>query len=153
ADPDDAEDATQEILIKVVTNLASFRGESAFSTWAHRVAANHLLTTRQRRAEQAGLSFEVMAGAGRHAPPAPPPAPPSSPEAAALIAEVRITCTLGMLLCLDRGHRLAYLLGEVLDLSGEEGAEVLGITPEGFRKRLSRAREDLLAFMRGRCGV
>jgi RNA polymerase sigma factor (sigma-70 family) len=39
--PDDAADATQEILMKVVTRLASFRGESAFRTWVYRIAVNH----------------------------------------------------------------------------------------------------------------
>ena len=38
----DAEDAAQEILIKVMTRLSSFRGESSFSTWVFRIAVNHL---------------------------------------------------------------------------------------------------------------
>ena len=41
--PADAEDATQEILIKVVTHLSQFRGDSSFKTWMFRVATNHLL--------------------------------------------------------------------------------------------------------------
>jgi RNA polymerase sigma factor (sigma-70 family) len=56
--PADAEDAAQEILVKVVTHLDSFRQESAFSTWVYRVAANHLLTTRKRLAEKQTSSFE-----------------------------------------------------------------------------------------------
>ena len=36
--PQDAQDNTQEILIKVMTNLSSFRGESAYGTWAYRIA-------------------------------------------------------------------------------------------------------------------
>src|SRR5688572_27185757 len=47
--PADAEDATQEILVRVVTHLGGFRGESAFTTWVYRVAVNYLLTTRKRR--------------------------------------------------------------------------------------------------------
>jgi RNA polymerase sigma factor (sigma-70 family) len=42
--PAEAEDATQEILVKVVTRLDSFRGESRFTTWVYAVAANHLRT-------------------------------------------------------------------------------------------------------------
>src|SRR2546429_5911062 len=56
--PDDAADATQEILIRIVTHLGTFRGESAFMTWAYRVASNYLLTVRKRRAEQEELTFE-----------------------------------------------------------------------------------------------
>ena len=40
---DDAADATQEILVKVLTRLSTFQGQAAFTTWVHRVAVNHLL--------------------------------------------------------------------------------------------------------------
>src|SRR3972149_7555755 len=56
--PSDAEDASQEILLKIITHLGTFRGESSFSTWMYRVAANHLLTMRKRRAELRAVSFE-----------------------------------------------------------------------------------------------
>ena len=46
--PSDAEDAAQEILLKIITRLSTFRGESAFTTWMYRVAINHLLTLRRR---------------------------------------------------------------------------------------------------------
>src|SRR5437762_1736338 len=59
-DPTDAEDATQEILIRVVTGLATFRGDSAFKTWVYRVASNHLLTARKRRAEQMHESLDAL---------------------------------------------------------------------------------------------
>ena len=45
--PSDAEDASQEILLKIITHLGTFRGESAFTTWMFRVAVNHLLTHAQ----------------------------------------------------------------------------------------------------------
>ena len=38
----DAEDATQDILLKIMTHLSSFRGDSAFSTWVFSIATNHL---------------------------------------------------------------------------------------------------------------
>jgi RNA polymerase sigma factor (sigma-70 family) len=50
--PEDARDATQDILIRVVTRLGSFRGRSAFTTWVYRVAANHLLTVRKSGLEE-----------------------------------------------------------------------------------------------------
>ena len=56
--PEDAEDAPQEILIRIVIRLGSFRGESAFTTWVYRVAANYLLTTRKRRAKRTAATFE-----------------------------------------------------------------------------------------------
>jgi len=70
-----------------------------------------------------------------------------------VLDEAKQVCTQGMLLCLDRPHRLAYILGEILELSGEDAAAVLAITPAAYRKRLSRAREDMEAFLGGRCGL
>jgi RNA polymerase sigma factor (sigma-70 family) len=72
--PTEAEDATQEILIKVVTRLGSFRGDSKFTTWVYAVAANHLRTVRRgqlwsERAREAGLVDEtnpLLAGHPAH---------------------------------------------------------------------------------------
>jgi hypothetical protein len=58
-----------------------------------------------------------------------------------------------MLLCLDRGQRLVYILGEILEVGDAVGAELLDISPENFRQRLSRARRDLHSFMNDRCGL
>ncbi len=74
-------------------------------------------------------------------------------EQALLVEEVKIGCTLGMLLCLDRKHRLAYILGEVFDVTSEEGGYILDITPAAFRKRLSRARDRIRTFMANHCGL
>ena len=46
--PQDAEDATQEILVKVVTRLSSFEGRSSFRTWLYRIVANHLLNVKRQ---------------------------------------------------------------------------------------------------------
>ena len=151
--PTDAEDATQEILVRIVTHLGSFRGESAFTTWAYRVAANYLLTTRKRRAEREELTFERFAeqlDAGL-APQAPGPA--AEVEQRLLVEEVKLGCTQGMLLCLDRDHRLAYILGDVFGVTSQEAAAIIGISPVAFRKRLSRARARLHGFMERSCGL
>ena len=150
--PDDARDATQEILIRIVTRLATFRGESAFLTWAYRVAANHLLSVKRHRLEEQRLTFEALAqdladGLDTE------PARRDDPEASALLEELKIGCTLAMLSCLDRPHRLAYILGEILELADAEGAAVLDISPAAFRKRLSRARRSITEFMTAHCGL
>ncbi len=69
------------------------------------------------------------------------------------IEEVKIGCTLGMLLCLEREERIAYILGEVFEVSGEEGSAILSISAATFRKRLSRARMRLHTFMEHTCGL
>ena len=151
-DPTDAGDASQEVLVRIVTKIGSFRGESKFTTWVYRLAANALLNFRgaMRRKEMPfDEASEVLAAAGQAHDRAPPSAPPDD----ALVNEVKLICAHGMLLCLDRPHRLAYVLGEVLELTGDEAAEVLEINAVAFRKRLSRARDALEAFIRTNCGI
>jgi RNA polymerase sigma factor (sigma-70 family) len=149
--PEDANDATQEILVRIATRLATFRGESAFTTWVYRVAANHLLTVRKSRLEEQRYTFERFGGELDET--LADEAEAEGPARDLLLQEVRVGCTLGMLQCLDRPHRLAYVLGEILELEGEEAARVLGIRPAAFRKRLSRARDALIAFTRAKCGL
>lgn len=151
--PADAEDATQEILIRVITNLSSFRGESAFTTWVYRVASNYLLTARKRRAEREQITFEIFGEQLDQGLSDEPHQVSEEVEHRLLIDEVRIGCTTGMLLCLDRDHRLAYILREIIELTGEEGGYILDITPVAFRKRLSRARSRIIDFMQKKCGL
>ena len=56
--PEDAEDIAQEVLVKVVTKLSSFRGESTFRTWLYRIVANHVINMRRRPWERLNDSFE-----------------------------------------------------------------------------------------------
>ena len=72
---------------------------------------------------------------------------------ALVLEEAKLICTSMMLQCLDRDHRLAFILGEVLDLSSDEAAAVLEIEPDAFRKRLSRARTRMDEFTRHNCGI
>jgi RNA polymerase sigma factor (sigma-70 family) len=149
--PADAQDATQEILVKVITRLDGFRGEARFTTWAYRVAVNHLLTTRKRRAERTALTFaqfseDLAVGFDE-------PFDPRGVDEEVLAEEVKVGCSQAMLLCLDRDQRAAFVLGDVFELTGDEAAEILEITPAAYRKRLSRARARVQAFMSEHCGL
>jgi RNA polymerase sigma factor (sigma-70 family) len=150
--PEDAEDAAQEILIKVVTHLGQFRGESAFTTWVYRIASNHLLNTRRRGGEQKQLSFEALGEALERGLGVGIAGQPDDDDER-LREEVRRACTLGMLLCLSRDLRIALILGELFELSGDEAAYILEVTPEAFRKRLSRARALIVGFVSSHCGI
>ena len=148
--PEDAEDATQEALIRIMTRIGSYRGEAAFRTWAYRVAANHILNWRQTRVEQENLNFrrygeQLLEGL----------ADPdwTRPDTGLLAEEVKLGCTLGMLLCLDRDHRMAYVLSDVFDVPSSDGAYICGVTPAAFRKRASRARGLLREFVGVHCGL
>ena len=151
--PEDAQDATQEILIRVITHLGTFRGESSFMTWVYRVAANALLTMRKGRMEEAGLTFQAFEQDLDEGMAEAPLAVPPGLDEALLLEEVKVGCTQAMLLCLDRPHRLAYILGAILELEGQEAAKAIGTSPAVFRKRLSRARAEIVSFMQRKCGL
>jgi RNA polymerase sigma factor (sigma-70 family) len=148
--PADAEDAAQEILVIVLTHLSSFRGESSFSTWVFRIAANHLARVRRGRRET--ITFETLDERLRTGLSDEPP-DPDDPETAALAAELRLRCTEAMLLSLDRELRISYVLGDIFGLPGDVCANVLEIEEAAYRKRLSRARTRLHEFLRSWCGV
>ncbi len=151
--PADAEDATQEILIKIITHLDGFRGESGFATWAYRIASNHLLTTKRRRAEKWNMTFDEcerriekgLSYSGRQS--------FNEAEKGLLLEEMKLACMQALLLCLSREIRMAFILGVVFQTTGIEGGEILDITPESFRQRLSRGRKQISAFMTTKCSL
>ena len=49
--PQDAEDATQEILVKLITKLSTFAAKSSFRTWLYRLVVNHVLNLQRRKSE------------------------------------------------------------------------------------------------------
>ena len=156
---EDAADATQEILLKVVTHLGGFRADAAFGTWVFQVARNHLLTAITRSNESPevsleGLSEHLRAGlefgaafSGDDAQRA------LTPEDKLAVRQVALKCTQSMLMALDREQRLVYVLDGVFRLSGKDAAEVVGVTPEAYRQRLTRVRGRLDAFTGSTCGL
>jgi RNA polymerase sigma factor (sigma-70 family) len=147
---EDAEDATQEILVRAVTRLAQFDFRSQLRTWIYRIAVNYILDVKKSPVERLHVTFERFAddlAEGLS------PDGPLDAERSLLTEEVKVGCTLGMLQCLDRPHRLAYVVGEILDLPGPEAADALGITPALFRKRLQHARTAIMSFTRTYCGL
>lgn len=149
--PPDAEDAAQEILIRVITRLASWKGEAALVTWAYRIGVNYLLNLRRKSAaEQREITFDKF---GEGLAEGLASADYQGPEAQVLAQEVRLSCNQALLQCLDRNERAAYVLGEVFALPSEQAAWVLDTTPAAYRKRLERARKRIRAFMSSTCGL
>ncbi|MGW2665877.1 RNA polymerase sigma factor [Nocardia tengchongensis] len=149
--PADAEDATQEILLRTVGNLASWRGEAKLTTWAYRIGVNYLLNLKRQTPQEAqqlsldqfgeglrdGLAEEDYRG----------------PEATLLTHEVRLNCSQAMLQCLGRDERVAYVLSDVFQVSSEEAAWIVGATPAAYRKRVERAKKRLGNFLESTCGL
>ena len=137
----------------MITNLSKFRKESSFFTWVYSIASNYLLTTKKRFMEQQALSFEIMAEGIKEGYAPKEPISISEPDRDLLAEELKISCTHAMLLCLDREHRLIYILSNMFGVNSKEGSAILNITPEAFRQRLSRTREKMRNFMESNCGL
>ncbi|WCL49477.1 RNA polymerase sigma factor [Leptospira sp. GIMC2001] len=147
--PEDAEDACQEILVKVITKLESFRRESKLSTWVYKIAVNHLIQVKRSKLEESKIRFKYIDHELRN----------SQHSSAALDEEsdislyIRGACTYAILHCLKRTYRIVFVMGIIFGMSSEEGAYILEITPVNFRKRLSRSRKMMSDFMKPRCGL
>ena len=148
--PDDAMEATQEILILVVTKLSTFKHESMFHTWVYRVAANYLVNAKKVIDRDLKLDFEMFRADTENGLVM---SPVMAPDDTTMLNELRISCTMAMLLCLDRNHRIAFVLGYIFEFEHSEAAEILDISKANFRKRLSRARTEVEAFTAQTCGI
>jgi RNA polymerase sigma-70 factor (ECF subfamily) len=136
---EEAQDASQEVWIRVWRNIKSFRGESAFSTWLYRITVNTCLSVRQREARRGEREYS-----GDELPYLPePPGGDADPEAATLSAERRDEIQ-AALQHVRAEHRAALVLRHMEGLSYAEIAEVLEV-PDGTAKGwVSRGRAAML---------
>jgi len=136
-----AQDASQEVWVRVWRNIKGFRGESAFSTWLYRITMNTCLSIRQRESRREEREY------GKEMPYLPePPGGDADPEAAALSAERREEIQ-AALQHVRAEHRAALVLRHMEGLSYAEIAEVLGV-PEGTAKGwVSRGRIAMLVAL------
>lgn len=149
-DHDDACDITQEILIKIITRISSYDPKkAAFRTWLYRIVVNHILTMKKKKFELRINDFDTYMNLIENLPDS---SPVIHPESEVMAKEFKIGCMMGMLMCLSRGDRLAFLLGAIFELRDTEGAELMEITRENFRKKLSRSRQKVFSHMNHVCG-
>jgi RNA polymerase sigma-70 factor (ECF subfamily) len=137
----DAEDVTQEVLLQAYRKLPSFRGESAFPTWLHRIAVNAALRYRQRRATREERRVpEPLDGFGEDGHHAGPVRGWSiSPEQHALDRETHglIEKAIAQL---PEIYRDVYVLADVEGLPNAEIADALNLSVPAVKSRLHRAR-------------
>ena len=157
--PADAEDACQEILVKIMLNLNRFEFRSAFSTWTYRIAMNYLIDAKRSRLERLGMEFSMAQQEIARAASLASNLNQNSAEVMALsdetrlVHEVKTACSHAMLQCLDRNGRAAFILGEGFGMDSRDAAFVLNISPEAYRQRLSRARKTMDRFLNSNCGL
>ncbi|OAB40088.1 RNA polymerase sigma factor [Paenibacillus glacialis] len=150
--PFDAEDITQEVIIKIITKIGQFKRNSNIRTWIYKITVNHCLQMKKKWLEEryntismfeTDLDSVAAIQLSSH----------EEVEMKELVEEARLSCMSGMLLCLSREQRMVYILGEIFNVPHDLGAELLDISKENFRQRLSRARKDLYNFMDRKCGL
>jgi RNA polymerase sigma factor (sigma-70 family) len=152
---DDAKDVTQEVLIKIITSLSSFRMQSSFRTWAYRIAVNHVLNMKKSNGERNhssnfrdyGISidntpdFDITDETNE------------AFDTNTVIEEVKLSCFNGMMLCLNREQRVIFILGALFGVNDKTGSEIMEISRDNFRQKLFRARKELYNFMKNKCGL
>lgn len=123
---DEVEDAVQEVFIRVWEKLGTFNGQAAFGTWLHRVAVNHMLRRRQRRAilrSREGADDEAMLTVS---------GPVPRPD-----LKVALEAAVGKL---PAGAREVFVLHDMEGFTHEEIGQSLEIDPGTSRSQLHRAR-------------
>ncbi len=151
--PHDAEDASQEIFIKVIRGLPQFRRESAFSTWAYRIAVNCLYDYRKSMFAERPLSFEFYAEDIKQGFIEVKSEQLREVDENLLADELKQSCTNVMLQCLDAESRCIYVLGTMFHMDSRIAGEILGMNAETYRQRLVRTRKRMGEFLQEYCGL
>lgn len=149
----DAQDASQDIMIKIITNLSGFRHTSSFSTWVYRLSVNSLLNYKKSILSRQQLSFEVFSSDINEVDKEIIIDSVNEFEKEELAYELKSSCSNVMLQCLDPQNRCIFILGTMFNIDSKTGGEIMDITPEGYRKKLSRSRQKMSEFMREYCGL
>ena len=151
-DPTDAEDLTQEALIKIVTHLSKFNFKSSFRTWAYRIVRNHFLNDQAKLSKAIANNFMDLCQALDSVPNI-DLSPEEQAEQEEFIREIRMTCLSGMLLCLSKEQRMIFIIGELFRADHHIGSAIMGISKANYRMKLSKSRKDLINFMQNKCGL
>ncbi len=146
--PAEAEDALQETFLNAYRSLASFEGRSSLSTWLYRIATNASLMRLRKHRNAISLDEPIALPDGESLPRQLVDWS-QAPESVLLSAEARRTMA-DAIAQLPDTLRAAFVLRDIEGLSGQETAEVLGISLAAMKSRLHRARlflrEQLSAY-------
>ncbi len=148
----DAQDATHDILLKMITHLSSFKGESSFTTWVFSIAANHLKNYKKHMFARYPLSFEYYGDDIENGNIQDVPDLTQNVEKDILAEELKMSCTNVMLQCLDTESRCIFILGTMFKIDSRIAGDILGMSPEAYRQRLSRIRKKMADFLGQYCG-
>ena len=153
----DAEDVTQDVLLQVVRKLPTFRGDSAFPTWLHRVTVNAALSHRRKRAvrEERRAGDPLDAYLDESSAEDPGRSWTLGPDALMLVRERRRQIERAVA-ALPEVYRQVFVLADVEGLPNGDIAERTGLSLPAVKSRLHRARllmRDALAPYFEECAV
>lgn len=149
----DAQDASQDILIKVMTNLSSFRMDSHFHTWVYRIAVNYLYDYKKTMFAKYPLDFEFYANDIRAGYIDNTDELLMGMSEEEMGEELKLSCTNIMLQCLDAQSRCVFILGTMFKVNSHLAGEILDMTAENYRQILSRSRKKMARFLKENCGL
>ena len=147
---EDARDAVQEAMLSAFRAVARFEGGAQIGTWLHRIVVNAALMrirSRRRKPEASieDLLPEYQADGHRLLKAEGDPYPDELCERSQLLALLRSCVT-----DLPEGYRQVYVLRDVEEMSNEEVALAMGLTPNAVKIRLHRARQALMTLVQQR---
>jgi hypothetical protein len=150
--PADAEEATRQIFRSLLIE-EPLRWDESLRLAILGVAARFLLSSKKTLFERQQWTFEdveldLLRGCDQALPPEVIDA-----DRRALEEEVKTGCSQTVLLCLDRPHRMAYLLGTLMQIEAPAAAAMLEIDVALYRSRFGRAEESIRSFMQENCGL
>lgn len=151
--PMDAQDASQDIMIKIMTNLSGFRKEADFKTWVYRIAVNYLMDYRKSMFSQHPLDFAYYANDTAYGVTKEPQSVMDEKVREKLAEELKLSCTNVMLQCFDARTRCVYILGTMFHVNSNVAADILDMTPANYRQILSRAKKKMSGFLEKYCGL
>ena len=138
---EDAKDCMQEAMIRIYRSIASFKGESAFSTWIYRITTNTCLDELRRRKNRAGTSLDSLLDDGWS------PADPSEAPEESVLRHERQNALKNAIVSLPADMRAVIVMRDVEGHSYEEIADILDVNIGTIKSRISRGREKLKSII------
>lgn len=135
----EAEDLTQETFIQLFRKIGSFRGDSAFTTWLHRLTVNQVLMHFRKRSvkleqttEEGETPVQIVIGS-------------ENPDRMPVIDRISLDRALSKL---PPGYRTVFILHDVQGHDHEEVAKMLGVAVGTSKSQLHKARMKLRGLLR-----
>lgn len=137
--PAEAEDMTQEVFIQLYRKIGTFRGESAFTTWLHRLTINQVLMHFRKRS----LKFEITTKEGET--PVQVTLGTENPKKMSIIDKLALEDAIAQL---PPGYKNVFVLHDVEGYEHEEVAKILGCAVGTSKSQLSKARLKLRKLLK-----